>query len=179
MRTRYADTNILQMKILKKRLRATGLLLCFRTNFKLLCFEPPFIRWYRRSALYIDPRHYNAWYGLGSVLMKQEKYELGEYHFKRALAINGRSSVLHCCLASALHAQKRNAEALISLNESISADQRNPLAHYEKARVLMSEVRLLFIKRASEPFCSCFCFYPLGVVFRSSRNCGAAERHGT
>lgn len=41
-------------------------------------------------------------YGLGSIYFRQEKYELAEYHFARALAINDQSSVrggvLHLCI---------------------------------------------------------------------------------
>ena len=46
------------------------------------------------AAIRVAPRHYNAWYGLGYVYYRQEKYELAEYHFKRAAAINPQSSVL-------------------------------------------------------------------------------------
>lgn len=73
-----------------------------------------------RYALRLDDRHYNAWcvrlphapslnflslprndphpflpsrYGLGSIYFRQEKYELAEYHFARALNINDQSSV--------------------------------------------------------------------------------------
>ena len=41
-----------------------------------------------RHAMRIDERHYNAWYGLGAIYYRQEKYELAEYHFDRALAQN-------------------------------------------------------------------------------------------
>lgn len=37
---------------------------------------------------------------------------MAEYHFRRALNINPRSSVLRCYLGMALHKLKRNAEAL-------------------------------------------------------------------
>jgi anaphase-promoting complex subunit 3 len=51
-----------------------------------------------RAAILHSDRHYNAWYGLGSIYFRQEKYELAEYHFRRALGINPASSVLHCYL---------------------------------------------------------------------------------
>ena len=57
-----------------------------------------------RNALRLDSRHYNAWYGLGTVYYRQEKYELSEYHFRHALSINSRSSVLFCYLGMAQHA---------------------------------------------------------------------------
>ncbi|KAK3246551.1 Cell division cycle protein 27 [Cymbomonas tetramitiformis] len=98
----------------------------------LLCF---------RTAIRIDERHYNAWYGLGTIYYRQEKYENAEYHFTRALTINARSSVLHCYRGMALHALNRNAEALSCLQTAIDTDEKNPLAKFEKASVLMSEDR--------------------------------------
>ncbi|BBN06709.1 anaphase-promoting complex subunit 3 [Marchantia polymorpha subsp. ruderalis] len=94
-----------------------------------------------RNAIRMDSRHYNAWYGLGTIYFRQEKYELAEYHFRRALQINSRSSVLHCYLGMALHALKKNEEALSLLEQAIIADVKNPLPKYQKANVLMSEER--------------------------------------
>ncbi|KAL2633353.1 hypothetical protein R1flu_004832 [Riccia fluitans] len=94
-----------------------------------------------RNAIRMDSRHYNAWYGLGTIYFRQEKYELAEYHFRRALQINGRSSVLHCYLGMALHALKKNTEALTLLEQAIVADVKNPLPKYQKANVLVSEER--------------------------------------
>jgi len=51
-----------------------------------------------RQALLYNDRHYNAWYGLGTIYYRQEKFELAEYHFRKALSINPVSSVLHCYL---------------------------------------------------------------------------------
>lgn len=58
-----------------------------------------------RTAIFHDDRHYNAWYGLGSIYYRQEKYELAEYHFRKALSINSASSVLKCFLSIVLLAQ--------------------------------------------------------------------------
>lgn len=58
-----------------------------------------------RQSLLHDDRHYNAWYGLGSIYYRQERFELAEYHFRRAVDINKSSSVLHCYLGMVLHAQ--------------------------------------------------------------------------
>lgn len=44
-----------------------------------------------RMAIRTDRRHYNAWYGLGSIYHRQEKYDMAEYHFRRALSINPQS----------------------------------------------------------------------------------------
>jgi anaphase-promoting complex subunit 3 len=62
------------------------------------------------------------------VYYRQEKFELSEYHFRHALGINGRSSVLYCYLGMALHALRRTADALDLLRRAIALDARNPLA---------------------------------------------------
>ncbi|KAJ2738825.1 anaphase-promoting complex subunit cdc27 [Coemansia sp. Cherry 401B] len=47
-----------------------------------------------RTAIRIDPRHYNAWYGLGMSYLRLGKADLAEYHFKRALALNSQNPLL-------------------------------------------------------------------------------------
>lgn len=59
-----------------------------------------------QSALRVDTRHYNAWYGLGMVYLRQEKFEFSEHHFRMAFQINPRSSVIMSYLGTALHALK-------------------------------------------------------------------------
>lgn len=51
-------------------------------------------------------------YGIGQIHYRQEQYVEAEQHFRRASAINRRSSVLHCYLGMTLHKQGRTAEAL-------------------------------------------------------------------
>lgn len=55
-----------------------------------------------RTAILYDDRHYNAWFGLGCIFSRQEKLELSEYHFRRALGINGGSSALISHLSGVL-----------------------------------------------------------------------------
>lgn len=59
-----------------------------------------------QSALQVDARHYNSWYGLGMIYLRQEKYEFSEHHFRMAFQINPRSSVIMSYLGTALHALK-------------------------------------------------------------------------
>lgn len=56
-------------------------------------------------------------FGMGHIYYRQEKYGMAEYHFRRALTINHRSSVLRCYLGMALHKLKRNHEALEMLGQ--------------------------------------------------------------
>ena len=52
-----------------------------------------------RTAIRLDSRHYNAWYGIAMIYYKQENYQMAEKHFLRALQINPKHSVLLCHLA--------------------------------------------------------------------------------
>ncbi|XP_020239897.1 cell division cycle protein 27 homolog B [Cajanus cajan] len=91
-----------------------------------------------QSALRVDSRHYNAWYGLGMLYLRQEKLEFSEHHFRMAFQINPRSSVILTYLGTALHALKRSEEALVIMEKAILADKKNPLPMYQKANILMS-----------------------------------------
>ncbi|CAA0827342.1 Cell division cycle protein 27 homolog B [Striga hermonthica] len=91
-----------------------------------------------QNALLIDSRHYNAWYGLGMIYLRQEKYEFSEHHFRVAFQINPFSSVIMSYLGTALHALKRNNEALEMMERAVLADKKNPLPLYQKANILVS-----------------------------------------
>jgi anaphase-promoting complex subunit 3 len=91
-----------------------------------------------RDAIRVDARHYNAWYGLGAIYFRQEKFDLAEYHFQRALDINSQSSVLHCHLGMAQHQNGKTVDALETLSGAFRLDPRNPQAHYQRATIFMS-----------------------------------------
>ncbi|XP_073310337.1 cell division cycle protein 27 homolog B-like [Primulina huaijiensis] len=91
-----------------------------------------------QSALLVDSRHYNAWYGLGMIYLRQEKFEFSEHHFRMAFRINPLSSVIMSYLGTALHALKKNNEALEMMERAILADKKNPLPLYQKANILVS-----------------------------------------
>jgi len=55
---------------------------------------------------------------MGVIYNRQEKMDYAESHFRRAVAINGRSSVLQCCLGMACHHHhNQNKEALRILQQ--------------------------------------------------------------
>lgn len=91
-----------------------------------------------QNALHVDARHYNAWYGLGMVYFRQEKFEFSEHHLRMACQINPHSSVVMSYLGANLHHLKRNTEALEMIERAIKADRKNPLPLYEKAKILVS-----------------------------------------
>ena len=52
-----------------------------------------------RSAVRLDPRHYNAWYGIGLIYFKQQRFKLAEIYYRKALGINPCNPVLMCHVA--------------------------------------------------------------------------------
>ncbi|CAI5463837.1 unnamed protein product [Closterium sp. Yama58-4] len=95
-----------------------------------------------RTAIRLDARHYNAWYGLGSVLMRQERFHLAEHHLRTALTVNPHSSVLHTYLGVCLHSLKRSSDARASLQHAMRLDPRNPLPVFQHAYMLLGDERL-------------------------------------
>ncbi|GAV89763.1 TPR_2 domain-containing protein/Apc3 domain-containing protein/TPR_11 domain-containing protein [Cephalotus follicularis] len=91
-----------------------------------------------QSALRVDARHYNSWYGLGMIYLRQEKYEFSEHHFRMAFQINPHSSVIMSYLGTALHSLRRSEEAIEMMEKAILADKKNPLPMYQKANILVS-----------------------------------------
>lgn len=111
-----------------------------------------------REALHIDDRHYNAMYGIGQVLLKQEKYALAQSHFRNAVQINPRNSNLHYHLGVALAAgvnnvvsnsgeenSRGNRHALVSalaeLETAGNLDSTNPVPRFERAKILATMQR--------------------------------------
>jgi anaphase-promoting complex subunit 3 len=91
-----------------------------------------------RDAIRADERHYNAWYGLGAVYYRQEKFDLAEYHFHRACSINPQSSVLICHLGMAQNANGKQYESLDTLQAAFRLDPHNPQAHYQRSLVFQA-----------------------------------------
>ncbi|RHY77466.1 hypothetical protein DYB30_007070 [Aphanomyces astaci] len=95
-----------------------------------------------RQALRVDPRHYNAWCGLGTIYFKQEKLAVADYHFGRAVAINPHSSLLHCFRGVVLHALTKDDDALAALDTALALNATNLVARYHKADIFVAHGRL-------------------------------------
>ncbi|PXF48580.1 Cell division cycle protein 27-like [Gracilariopsis chorda] len=110
-----------------------------------------------REALNIDERHYNAIYGIGQVLQKQEKFGLAQNHFRSAVLVNPLNSTLHYHLGVSMAAgvgaiagtdpsYKTTRHALISalaeLETAANLDPRNPVPRFERAKILVAMNRL-------------------------------------
>ena len=91
-----------------------------------------------RNAIRSDERHYNAWYGLGAIYHRQEKYDLAEYHFHRAVTINPQSSVLRCNLGMSQYSNGKAMQALDTLAEAFRLDPHNPQARFQRATIYVS-----------------------------------------
>ena len=86
-------------------------------------------------------------YGLGSIYLRQEKYSLAQYHYRRALAINPQNPVLYCQLGNVLHKTKNCEEALEMLRIASEKAPNNPTVRYTRADVLDSMASALTDER--------------------------------
>jgi anaphase-promoting complex subunit 3 len=91
-----------------------------------------------RLSLGIDERFYNAWYGLGNLYLRQEKYSMAVYHFRRAISIHPSNSTLHCYLGMTFYASKAFPAALRAFRDAEELERNNPLAKYHLAHVYMA-----------------------------------------
>ncbi|KAL8636331.1 MAG: hypothetical protein Q9228_006263 [Teloschistes exilis] len=89
-----------------------------------------------RTAVAIDNRHFNGWYGLGKVFEKQGKYDFAEQHFRTAAVINPTSAVLLTCIGKVLEKLKKPYEALVQYSAACEICPPVHLARYKKAKML-------------------------------------------
>ncbi|XP_053673182.1 cell division cycle protein 27 homolog [Anopheles nili] len=86
---------------------------------------------YRLAVLH-DARHYNAWFGIGTVFCKQERHELAELHYRRALQINPRNSVIMVHIAVMQFFLRKTDQAIRTLNAAIALDPKNPQCKFQR-----------------------------------------------
>jgi len=91
-----------------------------------------------QRAINVDDRHYNAWWGMGNICLKQERYDFAIQYLKSAIKINPKSSVLSTYLGMTFFHNKQAREALECFDMAEKMDPNNPLNRYQKATVLMS-----------------------------------------
>eukprot|EP01017_Pseudomicrothorax_dubius_P032696 TRINITY_DN4303_c0_g4_i2.p1 TRINITY_DN4303_c0_g4~~TRINITY_DN4303_c0_g4_i2.p1 ORF type:complete len:628 (-),score=153.75 TRINITY_DN4303_c0_g4_i2:164-1987(-) len=92
------------------------------------CFE---------QALSYDIRNYNAWWGLGNICLKQEKFDKAADHFSHALSINGKNPVLYTYLGMTMACKDALEEALRNFEKAEMLDKNNVLNKFQKANVLV------------------------------------------
>ena len=68
-----------------------------------------------RAAVRIDPRHYNAWYGIGLTYYKQERFQLAEFYYRKALSMNPQSPILMCHVAVVRNETKNSEQTTVGI----------------------------------------------------------------
>ncbi|XP_049849576.1 uncharacterized protein LOC126319916 [Schistocerca gregaria] len=91
-----------------------------------------------REALRLDQRHYNAWYGLGTIYLRQGKLEHAAYHFYRAILINSQSSVLYCYAGLVQYILGNLIDSLKFLRQAVFLSPDNTTASYYLAHSLLA-----------------------------------------
>lgn len=91
-----------------------------------------------RKALLKDSRHYNAWFGIGTIYTKQERYELAEVHYRHALKINRKNTVILVHIGVMQYYLRKPELAIQTFTEAIKLEPKNPLCKYQRASANVS-----------------------------------------
>ncbi|KAH7912129.1 hypothetical protein BJ138DRAFT_1179026 [Hygrophoropsis aurantiaca] len=91
-----------------------------------------------QAALRADPRHYNAWYGLGTCYLRMSKIRLAEYHYRKAVEIHPHNAVLLGCVGMAIERRGDKLAALSLFNQAVRLAPENALVRYRRAKILIS-----------------------------------------
>jgi len=94
-----------------------------------------------QGALRVDPRHYNAWYGLGTCYLRLSKLRQAEYHYRRAVELHPTNAVLLGCLGLAVERRGLRDEAFNLYKEAVRLSPDNALVRYRRAKILISMQR--------------------------------------
>lgn len=91
-----------------------------------------------RKAIHRDSRHYNAWFGIGTIYSKQERFQLAEIHYRNALQINRKNSVILVHIGVMQFYLNKPEKAIQTLTEAIKIDPKNPLCKFHRASMNVS-----------------------------------------
>jgi len=91
-----------------------------------------------QSALRADPRHYNAWYGLGTCYLRMSKVRLAEYHYRKSVEIHPYNAVLLGCVGMAVERRGDRDAALVLFDEAVKMAPENALVRYRRSKILIS-----------------------------------------
>ncbi|KAJ6546518.1 hypothetical protein DFH09DRAFT_1507211 [Mycena vulgaris] len=91
-----------------------------------------------QSALRADPRHYNAWYGLGTCYLRMSKVRLAEYHYRKSVEIHPNNAVLLGCVGMAIERRGDRDAAFVLFDRAVSLAPENALVRYRRAKILIS-----------------------------------------
>lgn len=96
-----------------------------------------------RISLLLDPRHYNALYGIGMVYINLGDYQKADYHFRKAVSINPINIILICCVGMVLEKVGKKNLALKQYELANKLQPLNPLPIFKKAQLLFSMQQFL------------------------------------
>nr|WOG36128.1 uncharacterized protein [Candida metapsilosis] len=91
-----------------------------------------------RLSLLLDPRHFNALYGIGMIYMNLGEYQKADYHFRKAISINPVNIILICCVGMVLEKLNKKTLALKQYELACKLQPTNPLPIFKKAQLLFS-----------------------------------------
>jgi len=91
-----------------------------------------------QSALRADPRHYNAWYGLGTCYLRMSKVRLAEYHYRKSVEIHPNNAVLLGCVGMAVERRGDRDAALALFDRAVDLAPENALVRYRRAKIHIS-----------------------------------------
>ncbi|KAJ4341237.1 anaphase-promoting complex subunit cdc27 [Didymella glomerata] len=90
-----------------------------------------------RYAITADNRHYNGWYGLGSVYERMGKFDVAEKHYKAATQINPNNAMVVVRMGMVFDKMKRLDLALLHYSNAATLDPRSIIARFRKAQILL------------------------------------------
>lgn len=91
-----------------------------------------------REAIRRDQRHYNAWFGMGEVYLKQGKLRMGEYHFRQAAALNPTNALLLCAIGNVLEKRGKLEEAKEVYEKGVELAPNAATVRFCRAKVLVA-----------------------------------------
>ncbi|KAJ8597890.1 TPR-like protein [Rhizopogon salebrosus TDB-379] len=94
-----------------------------------------------QTALRADPRHYNAWYGLGTCYLRMSKIRLAEYHYRKAVEIHPNNAVLLGCVGMAVERRGDKVAAHALFDQAVRVAPDNALVRYRRAKILIAMKR--------------------------------------
>lgn len=86
-------------------------------------------------ALKADQNNFHAWWGLGNVALKQEKYERALDYFHKASSLNSRNSVVQSYIGIVLEKMEKNNEALAAFKKSEELNPKTLMNRFHKAQI--------------------------------------------
>ncbi|KAL5118702.1 anaphase-promoting complex subunit cdc27 [Pleosporales sp. CAS-2024a] len=90
-----------------------------------------------RGAISADVRHYNGWYGLGTVYERMGKFDVAEKHYREATRINPSNPMVLVRIGIMLDRMKKTEQALMMFENALKADPMSKMARFRKAQVLL------------------------------------------